>query len=388
MTGLAFLGPALAPNGGGWLRLVEEHARLVLAGDAAGADAERVRSLLRLLDDTPPPGALTVALIGYEAAVALERRAPRAPRGPTLGPDVVVWRALPGTAPARAPAYRPRLTPLPDARPRHLARVAAARELLYDGVIYQANLAHRLAVAPATRAQALGCLQSAVERAPPPCAAWLDVRGFGSVVSLSPERFVTVEAATRTARSYPIKGTRPRGATPDEDGALLVELCQSEKDAAEHVMIVDLLRNDLGRVAAAGGVTVERLLDVVSVDNVHHLESTVAARLGDGVTCSEVLAATLPGGSITGAPKSSAIEAIAALEDGPRGLYTGVLAVVDERGDLRSSLLIRTWLRPDHGPGALHVGGGVVVDSEPEAEWAETLAKARAFGDVGDVSAD
>lgn len=380
MNGLAFLGPALAPHGSGWVRLVEEQARLVLTG--AGGDGAHVRSWLRLLDDTPPPGALTVALIGYEAGVALDPRAPRMPRDAALGPDVVLWRALPGLAPVREPAFRPLLAPLPDARRRHLARVAAARELLYDGVIYQANLAHRLVASPSTRAQALGFFQATLERAMPPCAAWLDVEGYGSVISLSPERFVTVDHVTRTARSYPIKGTRPRGTTPHQDRALLAELCASDKDAAEHVMIVDLLRNDLGRVACAGGVTVERLLDVVSVESVHHLESTVAARLQDGVTRSDVLAAALPGGSITGAPKSSAVEAIAALEQGPRGLYTGVLVVVDERGELRSSLLIRSWLRPDDGPGALHVGGGVVVDSEPEAEWAETIAKARAFGDV------
>ncbi|MBI1947437.1 MAG: anthranilate synthase component I family protein [Deltaproteobacteria bacterium] len=388
MTGLAFLGPALAPAppagpaplGGAWFRLVERAATLDLAGDLG--DADRVRALLHLLDDAPPPGTLTVALIGYEAGVALDGRAPRRARDPALGPDLAVWRARPTTAPTREPPHRLRLAVGERAHTHHLARVQAAKELLLDGVIYQANLAHRMAVAPATRAQALGLFQAALEGGLPPCAAWLDLDGFGSVVSLSPERFVTVDPATTTARAYPIKGTRPRGATPDEDRARLAELCASEKDAAEHVMIVDLLRNDLGRLAVAGGVTVERLLDVVSVKNVHHLESTVAALLGDGLRNSDVLAATLPGGSITGAPKSSAIESIAALEDGPRGLYTGALAVVDEHGALRSSLLIRTWLRPDEGQGALHVGGGIVVDSEPEAEWAETIAKARAFGDV------
>lgn len=382
MTGLAYLGPALHPAAGGWLQLVEEQARLFLTGDAS--DGERVHTLLRLLDARPPPGTLTVALISYEAGAALDARAPRRPRDHALGPDVLVWRVRPGSAPATAAPFSPGLTLGEDARARHHARVAAARERVVDGVVYQANLAHRLRVAPASRESALGFFQAALAKGAPPCAAWLDVAGYGSVVSLSPERFVLVdeEAGGRVARAFPIKGTRPRGATPAEDAAEQAALCASEKDAAEHVMIVDLLRNDLGRVAVPAGVRVERLLDLVSVRNVHHLESTVTARLREGTTLAEVLAATMPGGSITGAPKSSAVESIAALEDGPRGLYTGVLAAVDERDALRSSLLIRTWLRPDGGEGALHVGGGIVADSDPEAEWQETLAKARAFGEL------
>jgi anthranilate/para-aminobenzoate synthase component I len=147
-------------------------------------------------------------------------------------------------------------------------------------------------------------------------------------------------------------------------------------------MIVDLLRNDLGRVAVVGGVTVERPLAMLSAPNVHHLETTVHARMRPGIGLEALLHATAPGGSITGAPKSSAIEAIHALEDGARGAYTGVLGVVDGAGHFATSLLIRTWLRPDDGTGALHVGGGIVVDSQPDGEWDETLHKARAFGDV------
>lgn len=380
VTGLAFLGPALAPSGVQWLRLDEERARLALAGGAD--DGARVRELLQALDDRPPPGCLDVALVGYEAGAALDVRAPRHARDASLGPDLVLWRARPVAAPARAAPWRPRVQVERQAKVRHLRRVETAHQLLLDGVIYQANLAHRLEIAPATRAEALGFFHHATAAATPACAAWLDVEGWGTVVSLSPERFVTIDERARTARAFPIKGTRPRGASPLEDGALRDELCASQKDAAEHVMIVDLLRNDLGRVALAGGVSVERLLDVVSVANVHHLESTVVARLRADVRRSDVLAAVLPGGSITGAPKSSAIEAIHALEEGPRGLYTGTLVVVDEHGDLRSSLLIRTWLRPEVGPGALHVGGGIVVDSTAEAEWQETLDKARAFGEL------
>lgn len=374
-----------------------EETRLELRGDAE--DRARILDALRLLDE-PRGGERgsgqggegpTLFLLSYEACVALDGLTPplpRMPRDPALGPDVLVRRCRAVEAPAppalatperAAPMVRP---PPPEARERHLDRVRAAREHLLDGVIYQANLAHRLEVEPASFEEGLAFFAAAAAGPDaPPCAAFVDIPGWGSVVSLSPERFVMADLSAppghREARTFPIKGTRPRGATPDEDARLLAELCASEKDAAEHVMIVDLLRNDLGKVAVPGGVTVERLLEVLSVKNVHHLESTIAARLRDDVNVSALLEATVPGGSITGAPKSSAVEVIHALEDGPRGPYTGVLGVV-EGGRLWSSLLIRTWLRPDEGKGALHVGGGIVVDSDPAAEWQETLDKAAA----------
>ncbi len=370
-----------------------DDVRLALSGTPD--DGARVRDALRLAEAESAKGPVLL-LLSYEACVSLDARAPRKPRAPALGPDVLV-RALrardarggegpaggvPGASLAATfgldaqAASPPRSRQRDGAHDAHVERVRAAREHLLDGVIYQANLAHRLVVEPATFAEGLAFFLARDA----PCAALVDVPGWGSIVSLSPERFVSVdvEGEGRVARAFPIKGTRPRSVHGEEDRRLLAELCASEKDRAEHVMIVDLLRNDLGKVAVAGGVTVERLLEVISVKNVHHLESTVAARLRPDVGLAELLEATAPGGSITGAPKSSAVEVICALEDGPRGPYTGVLALLD-RGTLRSSLLIRTWLRPDQGEGALHVGGGIVVDSEPEAEWQETLDKAGAF---------
>lgn len=151
-------------------------------------------------------------------------------------------------------------------------------------------------------------------------------------------------------------------------------------------MIVDLLRNDLGKVARTGGVTVEALMRVVSVKTVHHLKSAVAAELEAGMALSDLLEATVPGGSITGAPKSAAVDVIHELEVGPRGPYTGILAATCGRGRGNASILIRTWIRPDDGPGALFVGGGIVVDSDPAAEWQETLDKAAAFGPVDTAS--
>jgi len=368
----------------------------LLAGPAFGGLALRTESVLAVDD----PDAVLVALddnraslaederllflLGYEASVALDPRAPRRAHDPRLGPSCFVWRCRVVSDPLSSSSSSSgwlRLSTTTAARDAHRRRVVAARERLLDGVIYQANLAHRLDVA--ARDFAFGLAFFRARAAGVACAAFVDVPGWGSLVSLSPERFVVGDLARGEVRTYPIKGTAPRGRTPEEDSARRAALLASTKDRAEHVMIVDLLRNDLGRVAVIGGVTVERLLAPLSAPNVHHLETAIHARLRDGVGLRDLLWATAPGGSITGAPKSSALEAISELEDGPRGAYTGLLGVVDSAGRFATSLLIRTWLRPDDGgPGALHVGGGIVVDSDPDAEWQETLHKARAFGAV------
>ncbi len=279
------------------------------------------------------------------------------------------------------PAARlPRLSTTETQHQRHLDRVRRCRELLLDGVLYQANLAHKLDVDTrsheeglsfflAARARDLGC-SAFIDR---PASA--DSGAGASLVSLSPERFLVGDLPAGRVSTFPIKGTVPASADP-------ATLTSSTKDQAEHVMIVDLLRNDLGRVASVGSVVVESLMHVVTTPSVHHLESRISARLRDDVGLLELLKATTPGGSITGAPKSAAVDVIRDLEDGDRGVYTGVLGVVDGNGVFVSSLLIRTWVRNDDGPGSVHVGGGIVIDSDPEREWQETLTKARAFGAV------
>jgi para-aminobenzoate synthetase component 1 len=325
-------------------------------------------------------------LLGHEACASLDSRARVLAHDPGLGPATLVrrLRVTPSELiPPPSPMHRlPTLMTRQTAHRAHLARIERCREALHDGVIYQANLAHRLTVAPMGRDDALSFFLARKDRAA--CAAFIDVDGWGSIVSLSPERFVAarLDDADPHAWTWPIKGTVRRGADVAADVAALATLRDSEKDRAEHVMIVDLLRNDLGQVAVVGGVRVTSLMHVVSTASVHHLETTIEARLRDGVDVTALMRATAPGGSITGAPKSAAVDVIASLEDGPRGAYTGVLGVVDGRGRLMSSLLIRTWLRSDRGPGALHVGGGIVVDSNAEAEWQETLHKAASFGEV------
>ena len=265
---------------------------------------------------------------------------------------------------------------------RHETRIKKCVRYAREGVLYQANLTHTLDLPVFTYPDAVSRYADCVQRGPTPAfAAMVDRSDSGSLLSLSPESFLKFDFSEGWAQAFPIKGTRPRGATADEDAHNLAELKTSEKDRAEHIMIVDLLRNDLGKVAKAGGVQVKSLMHTLSVTNVHHLESLIHADLEEGTSIADLLQATVPGGSISGAPKSAAIEVIHELEDGPRGPYTGNLGLLwGQKG--AASILIRTWIRPDDESGRLQVGGGIVVDSCPELEWKETIHKAAAFGHV------
>ncbi len=174
----------------------------------------------------------------------------------------------------------------------------------------------------------------------------------------------------------PIKGTRPRGNTPDEERRRIAELAASPKDRAENVMIVDLLRNDLGRVCEYGTVRVPKVCQVETFEYVHHLVSEVRGRLAAGKTPLDLLRACFPGGSVTGAPKVRAMEIIAELEPTARGPYCGSLGYIGFDGTMDTNILIRTFTA---GRGWLQfpVGGGIVADSDPEREYAETLDKAK-----------
>jgi para-aminobenzoate synthetase component I len=193
------------------------------------------------------------------------------------------------------------------------------------------------------------------------------------IASASPERFLRVEAGQVETR--PIKGTRPRGRTPEEDRARAAELCASAKDRAENVMIVDLLRNDLGRVCQYGSVHVAALCRLESFRYVHHLVSEVRGQLRPECDLADLLRAAFPGGSVTGAPKVRAMEIIAELEPVARGPYCGSLGYLGFDGSMDSNLLIRTFTQ---GKGWLSfsVGGGIIADSDPEREYDETWHKA------------
>jgi len=279
----------------------------------------------------------------------------------------------PATAPAN-PVFHSNFT-----REAYLAAVERVREYIRAGDIFQANISQRFEARwPGTSFDFYRQLTAAN---PAPFAAFFQGEGY-AVASVSPERFLRVDEAGRV-ETRPIKGTRPRGATPAEDRRLAEELLRSEKDRAENVMIVDLLRNDLSKVCAPGSVEVPALCALESHPTVHHLESTVTGALEWGRTAADLLRAAFPGGSITGAPKVRAMEIITELEPVARGVYCGAIGWLGASGAMDSSIAIRTVTLRD-GTAWFHAGGGIVADSAPEREFQETLDKAagirRPFG--------
>lgn len=289
--------------------------------------------------------------------------------------------------PALMPAWSPR-TPIALAGPQHqvsvrepirsnftraeyLDTVRKAIEYVHAGDCFQVNVAQRL-LTPATLPP-LEIYDRLRQRNPAPFAGYFDLGDF-VLASASPERFLHLSEGEVETR--PIKGTRPRGNTAAEDQAIARQLQASAKDRAENVMIVDLLRNDLGRVCQFGSVRVEALCRLESFPFVHHLVSEVRGRLREGLGPVDLLRAAFPGGSVTGAPKIRAMEIITELEQTARGPYCGCLGFLGFDGAMDVNLLIRTFII---GKGWMQfpVGGGIVADSLPEKEYEETWDKAR-----------
>ncbi len=259
-----------------------------------------------------------------------------------------------------------------DAPERFLDGVARIHEHLHAGDVFQVNLS-RAWRARYARPPAPASLYAVLRQAnPAPFAGLLQQPGW-AVVSSSPERLVEVRRGI--AQTRPIAGTRPR-LPGDDELARIRELSAHPKERAEHVMLIDLERNDLGRVCVPGTVEVDELMVVESYAHVHHIVSNVRGRLRAEVTPGEVIAATFPGGTITGCPKVRCMEIIAALEDAPRGAYTGALGYLDRNGDLDLNILIRT-LTLSGDEVSLRAGAGIVADSVAELELDETRAKAR-----------
>jgi anthranilate/para-aminobenzoate synthase component I len=338
---------------------------LLVDYDAFQADSARRR------DDR------AVAAFEVDATITFTESAPPI----ALGPHAALERIARILEHQEIRAAAQPIPPLTSGRPRtslkrdaYLRGVTRIKEHIARGDVYQANLTQRF---DADFEGDPWALYRALARATPaPRSAYIELEGF-ALASVSPEFFVDVDRDGR-AESRPIKGTRARGATAAGDAEAAFELLHSAKDRAELVMIVDVLRNDLGRLARIGTVSVPELLTLRSYAAVHHLVARVCAELRRDVSPSQILSAVFPGGSITGAPKERATEILAQIEPCPRGFYTGCLFWFDDDGSMASSILIRTAIVAQ-GRAYVGAGGGVTWDSDPEEEWSEANAKARAL---------
>ncbi len=255
----------------------------------------------------------------------------------------------------------------------YIEAISKARDYIYKGDIYQVNLSQRFRI----EFQGDPYYFYTVFRklSPAPFGAFLDTGDF-QILSNSPERYLLISG--KHIETRPIKGTRKRGKTKEEDEKLIAELKNSEKDKAEHLMIVDLERNDLGRVAEFNTVKVSEFEIIETYANVHHMVSTVEAVISEDKDCIDCIINSYPGGSITGAPKIRSMEIIDELEPTYRNVYTGSIGYIDLNGDIDFNIAIRTAILKD-GFLNFQVGGGIVYDSYPEDEYIETIVKAESF---------
>ncbi|HMT09732.1 MAG TPA: aminodeoxychorismate synthase component I [Pyrinomonadaceae bacterium] len=269
-------------------------------------------------------------------------------------------------------------------RDEYLSSIEIIKEQIRSGITYQTNLTQQLSVQLDADFSSLRAFERLRSNHPAPFLAFID-RGDSTVISASPELFFRIEG-DRIVTS-PIKGTRPRGSNNDDDERLRNELATSKKDRAENTMIVDLLRNDLGRVCEFGSVVVDELCAIEQYPSLFHMVSTVRGKLRDDASISDIFRALFPCGSITGAPKISTMRVIDELEPTPRGLSMGCIGlylppgIVSDERIIETSVAIRTAVIRGN-VATFNVGGGIVIDSDPELEYAETLTKATALLDA------
>ncbi|MEO7787430.1 MAG: aminodeoxychorismate synthase component I [Sphingomicrobium sp.] len=362
-----------ARDGGAAARLYR-HA----AGEIVAWRLDEVRPALVRLRAAIRDGHHAAGYLAYEAGQALD---PALAEGARVGAGPLLWfglfegyetvdsLALADPAGAFVGAIHPRID-----RESYLATARSVREGLFAGDYYQANLTFGCDVAVGGSPLASFSRLRAGSR-----AGWGGVvkHSTGALVSLSPEQFFTLKDGKLSAR--PMKGTAPRSLDPAEDRALAEALAADPKQRAENLMIVDLLRNDLARVAETGSVAVPRLFAVESYPTVHQMISEVTATLRAGLDAVDVIETLFPCGSVTGAPKVAAIRALRRLEPEARGAYTGSMGWIGPGGDAAFNVLIRTLETLDDGSGGarLGLGSGLVVDSDMPQEWAECLLKGK-----------
>jgi len=255
----------------------------------------------------------------------------------------------------------------------YLALIESCKSSIAKGDAYQLCLTNQISIDTANDPFAVYLNLRSIS--PAPYSAYIKL-GDKAIVSSSPEQFLRVSNGLVSTK--PIKGTRPRGKTQEEDLQLAEELRTNEKERAENLMIVDLMRNDLALVSEPDDVVVEKLFDVESYASVHQLVSTVVAKLKPGLDVFDAIKAAFPAGSMTGAPKKSAMEILSGLEKGPRGIYSGALGFIGSNGSCELGMTIRTIVF-EKGKATIGIGGGITIDSVASEELAETKLKAKAL---------
>ena len=370
------------------LSILARQPRAVLVADRSGTTLSSAEGTRRL--DGDPIAALRALLHevrpgrwpdegGVAGALAYDFARPGRPPAPTpflvaLAVDRFLVEEAAGGEPSGLPTVTAGGMDLPAfsnmSREDHRRRVLRIKEHIAAGDIYQANLSQRFDVP--FGGGGLRLYDRLRRLSPAPFSGYLRADGL-EIVSSSPERLLGVDGERAWTR--PIAGTRPRASDPGSDRALATELLLSPKERAEHIMLVDLARNDLGKVAAIGTVAVDELMAVEDYSHVRHIVSNVTARLLPGKDAFDALLALFPGGTITGVPKIRCMEILDQVEPAPRGFYTGALFYATPSGRLDANILIRSAVVTG-GRAVFHTGGGIVADSDPDAEYEETLHKA------------
>ena len=343
-------------------------------------NAEDVAPLLAEMDGWRRAGYWLAGHVAYEAGYALTAKLadamPAERSGPLMQFGVFDAPQAPPEHSAMLPFGLGATVPL-WSQDEYRARFDQVRDYIAAGDIYQANLTFPFKTELYGTPEAL--YAALLHHQPVRYGAYVDLGG-PVILSRSPELFFRCDASgSLTAR--PMKGTAPRGATAEGDTAQAAWLQSSEKNRAENLMIVDLLRNDLGRIARIGSVAVPQLFEIETYATLHQMTSTVTAELREGVTLPELIEALFPCGSITGAPKIRAMQILAELEAGPRGVYCGSIGWIAPDGAMEFNVAIRTVTCHEDGTVRFDVGGGIVYDSTAEAEYDEALLKAR-FADI------
>jgi para-aminobenzoate synthetase / 4-amino-4-deoxychorismate lyase len=358
-------------------RLYADPVEIIVARDAGA-----LTDALGQMDAMPGHWA---GFLAYEAGFALEPRLADAHASPSVP---LLWFARFAAVHMLSPEEVVALLPSPVggwlsaphsrvSRADYGARLRTVQDYIRAGDVYQVNLTVQADVATAGHPLALYAGLRARARAGYGGVVWT---GEDWLLSLSPELFFAQHGGKITTK--PMKGTVVRGTTPETDAVAIETLRSDPKQRAENLMIVDLLRNDLSRVAVAGSVQVPKLFTVETYPTLHTMTSTVTGELAPGTAMADVIRAIFPCGSITGAPKIRAMEVISEVEDGPRGIYTGSIGRIDPAGDAAFNVAIRTvHIKAGEDRATIGLGGGIVADSREESEWAECLAKGKFVAD-------